>query len=170
MLASGTIAGLGAYFLGLSSLYDSLHDDDPTKRVRKLKDELESGSCIERIDGICALHNLADPRKCPPDPPLDFQDGDEVGCKSEDSEEPTTTSGICVQQVLIDDKPAMTCSTSTRGFPATPLAEGNFECTNFCFCKIEGKDRGCEHIPNAKARREAGPVLTGAPVPTAAPL
>ena len=83
MIASGTIAGLGAYFLGLSSLHDSLHDDDPTERVKKLKNELEIGSCIDRTDNICALHNLADPGKCPPDPPLDFQDGDEVGCKSQ---------------------------------------------------------------------------------------
>ncbi|KAL8748474.1 MAG: hypothetical protein Q9184_007279, partial [Pyrenodesmia sp. 2 TL-2023] len=72
--ASGTIAGLGAYFLGLSSLTDSLHDDDPTKRVQKLKEELQVGSCIKRANGFCALHNLADPRKCPPDVPPDFRD------------------------------------------------------------------------------------------------
>ncbi|KAL8996024.1 MAG: hypothetical protein Q9169_004371 [Polycauliona sp. 2 TL-2023] len=67
---------------GLSSLSDSFKDDDPTKRVQKLKEELQTGSCIFRDeeDKICGLNNLADPEKCPPDVPDDFEDGDEVGC------------------------------------------------------------------------------------------
>lgn len=80
-LASGTVAGLGTYLLGLSSLSNSLLDDDPVQRVRNLKDELETVSCISRVDDFCGLNNLIDPEKCLPDVPDDFQDGDEVECK-----------------------------------------------------------------------------------------
>lgn len=164
-LASGTIAGLGAYFLGLSSLSSSLHDDDSTKRVQKLKEELQTGSCIPRTDDnkICALYNLADPRTCPPDVPPDFKDGDEIGCKD-------TSSTQCVQATPDSNKPAVTCSTSTtRNDVTTPLPDGNFACTNFCFCQIEGEPRICT-TPGPKAKREVQPVLNRAPEPTAAPM
>ena len=79
MIAAATISGLAAYFLGLSSL-SHIIDDDPTQRVRNLKDELEVGSAVAR-GNVGSLWNLADPRTCPPGPPPPgFQDGDEVPC------------------------------------------------------------------------------------------
>ncbi len=93
-LASGTIAGLGAYFLGLSSLANSLHDDDPKKRVKKLKDKLQTGSCIHRTPKICSLHNLANSGTCPPDIPPGFRDGDEVDCKDTSSTSANTVVAI----------------------------------------------------------------------------
>lgn len=95
-LASGTIAGLGTYFLGLSSLSSVLQDNDPTKRVQNLKEQLQSGGCISRTNdpSICALYNLADPRTCPPDVPDGFQDGDEVDCKDTSSSSANTVVAI----------------------------------------------------------------------------
>lgn len=170
-LASGTIAGLGAYFLGLSSLADSLHDDDPTKRVRKLKEELQVGSCIKRVNGFCALHNLVDPRKCPPDVPPDFRDGDEVGCKAEETATPTEDICIVPYNARADNRAAATCTTrNDEGFPAeTPLPDGTFACTNFCFCGAYGKSLGCE-TPKANEKREEHLIPNGAPKPTPAPV
>ena len=82
-LAAGTISGLATYFLGLSSLSSVLIADDPVRRVKNLKDELEIGSPIPRgpNEKVKSLYNLADPRTCPPDPPPGFKDGDEVPCR-----------------------------------------------------------------------------------------
>ena len=95
-LASGTIAGLGTYFLGLSSLSNNLADNDPVQRVVKLKNQLQTGSCLQRVSdkSICSLYNLADPRTCPPDPPAGFQDGDEVPCKDTSSTSGNTVLAI----------------------------------------------------------------------------
>lgn len=46
--ASGTVAGLAAYFLGLSSLEAVLKDNDPVARVRNLKEWVETGSSFSR--------------------------------------------------------------------------------------------------------------------------
>ena len=168
VLPSATIAELGAYFLGLSSLSDSLQDDDPTKRVQKLKDELQAGSCIPRgqDSNICGLNNLANPRKCPPDVPSSFKNGDEVECRAIEATstqatptQATSTQETCVQATPIDDKPAATCTTRTEGFPATPLPDGAFACTNFCWCGIEGKPRSCE-IPGAQPNGAPKPEAT----------
>ncbi|KAL8966125.1 MAG: hypothetical protein Q9183_003513, partial [Haloplaca sp. 2 TL-2023] len=174
ILASPTVAGLGAYFLGLSSLSDSLHDDDPVKRIQKLKAKLQAGSCITRSPNICALHNLADPRQCPPYIPFGFQKGNEVECRvieaastqATTAQVTTTTSTqeICVQATPIDDKPAATCTTRTEGFPATPLPEGAFACTNFCWWGIEGKPRSCE-IPGAQPNGAPKPEATSDSLP-----
>ncbi|KAL8853327.1 MAG: hypothetical protein Q9221_001803 [Calogaya cf. arnoldii] len=146
--ASGTIAGVGTYFLGLSSLSDSLKDDDPNKRVQKQKEELQAGSCIPRTDdtSICGLNNLADPKKCPPDVPNGFKDSDEVGCKQEGGTSTTPTTEVCVQATPDPDKPAATCTVrNDEGFPSEdPLLEDTFACTNFCYCGTGGKSRVCE--------------------------
>ncbi|KAL9127268.1 MAG: hypothetical protein Q9217_003827 [Psora testacea] len=70
--------GLGTYSSGLSSISSSLQDNVPTKRVQKVKEELQTGSCIPRTDDdkICAFYNLANLRTCPPDVPPDFKDGE----------------------------------------------------------------------------------------------
>ena len=76
----------------------------------------------------------------------------------------------CVQATPDSNKPAVTCSTSTkRNDVTTPLPDGNYACTNFCFCQIEGKPRVCT-TPSPKAKREVQPVLNGGPEPTAAPV
>ncbi|KAL8908065.1 MAG: hypothetical protein Q9207_001044 [Kuettlingeria erythrocarpa] len=152
--ASGTIAGLGTYFLGLSSLSDSLKNDDPTKRVQKFKEELQTGSCIPRTDdtNICGLKNLADPRKCPPDVPSGSKDGDEVGCKAEEA---TPAQEVCVQATPDADKPAAT--RNDEGFPAsTPLPEGTYACTNFCCCGIE---RQISNLRDSQGGAEEGEEL-----------
>jgi len=78
-LATATVSGLGTYFLGLSSLSGNIADDDPSKRVMRLKQLLER-SYIDR-GNVRSLWNLADPRTCPPGtPPPGFQDGDEAPC------------------------------------------------------------------------------------------
>ncbi|KAL8728989.1 MAG: hypothetical protein Q9181_005158 [Wetmoreana brouardii] len=93
-IASGTVAGLGAYFLGLSSLQDLLLDDDPMQRVENLKDLLEIGSSLRRGDGLRSLYNEKDPRACPPDVPNGFQDGDEVSCRDTGSASGNTVLAI----------------------------------------------------------------------------
>lgn len=136
-----------------------------SKEFKKIKDELQTGSCIRRtVDtNICALHNLADPVKCPHDVPPNFKDGDEIGCRA-DSEEATPTEEICVQALPDADKLVATCSTSTQGFPATPLPDGAFAWTNFCFCGVGGEK------PKIRAKREEDAVQNGAPQPTPAPM
>ena len=96
ILAAGTISGLGAYFLGLSSLSNVLITDDPVQRVRNLKNELEIGSTIPRgtNDNVKSLYNFADPRTCPPDPPAGSQDGDEVPCGDTSSTSGNTVVAI----------------------------------------------------------------------------
>ena len=82
MLASATIAGLGTYFLGLSSIRDIIGNDDPIQRVVNFKRFLISASIDRGSDrNIKSLYNLANPEDCPPgtEPP-GFEDGDEVPC------------------------------------------------------------------------------------------
>ncbi|KAL9600659.1 MAG: hypothetical protein Q9179_003142 [Wetmoreana sp. 5 TL-2023] len=93
-MASGTAAGFGAYFLGLSSLQDLLLDDDPVQRVKNLKDLLEIGSSLRRGDGLRSLYNEKDPRACPPDVPDGFHDGDEVPCRDTSSASGNTVLAI----------------------------------------------------------------------------
>lgn len=76
----------------------------------------------------------------------------------------------CVQATPDTHKPAVTCSTSTkRNDVTTPLPDGNFACTDVCFCQIGGEPRVC-NTPRAEAKREVQPVPNGAPEPTAATM
>ena len=94
MLAAGTVSGLGAYFLGLSSLSSNLANDDPIQRVIRLKQQLGVLSSLER-GNVISLYNLADPDTCPPDiPPPDFQNGDEVPCKDTSTHQGNTVVAI----------------------------------------------------------------------------
>jgi hypothetical protein len=80
------------------------------------------------------------------------------------------TVSRCVQGTPDAHKPTVTCSTSTkRDSPETPLPNGNFACTNFCFCQIDGKPRICE-TPRPKERREVQPVVNRILEPTATPI
>ncbi|KAL8688071.1 MAG: hypothetical protein Q9218_005923 [Villophora microphyllina] len=92
--AASTVAGLAAYYLGLSSFSDVIRDDDPVQRVRKLKNVLELGTSVKRTDNVRSLYNLADPRTCPPDVPSGFQDGDEVPCRDTSSTSGNTVLAI----------------------------------------------------------------------------
>jgi len=99
--AAGTVSGLGAYFLGLSSLSQILIKDDPVERVKELKLHLEVGSSYSRgkDDKVKSLCNDADPRTCPPDVPNGFRDGDEVGCK--DTSENSMNTVVAIPNCFI---------------------------------------------------------------------
>jgi hypothetical protein len=95
--ASGTVAGLAAYFLALSSLEAVLKDNDPVARVRNLKEWVETGSSFSRgnDDKIKSLWNTTDPRQCPhADPPPGTGDGDEVPCGETSSKQGDTVVAI----------------------------------------------------------------------------
>lgn len=87
--AAAQVSGMAAYFLGLSSLSDYLHDDDGRARVVKLKDFIIRAAWDRTDpDGLLkAIYNHEDPRTCPAN---QKRDGDEVGepCRSS----PTTSA------------------------------------------------------------------------------
>ncbi|KAI4219561.1 MAG: hypothetical protein L6R40_008718 [Gallowayella cf. fulva] len=88
-MAAAQVSGMAAYFLGLSSLSDYLHDDDGRARVVKLKDFIIRAAWDRTDpDGLLkAIYNHEDPRTCPAN---QKRDGDEVGepCRSS----PTTSA------------------------------------------------------------------------------
>ncbi|KAL8864988.1 MAG: hypothetical protein Q9198_009526, partial [Flavoplaca austrocitrina] len=88
---SRTIAGLGAYFLGLLGLSNSLKDDDLTE-AQKLNGEPQDRP---------HHNNFADTAKCPAAVPDNFKDGDEVACKPDEA---TPTEEVCVQFTSGPDK------------------------------------------------------------------
>ena len=57
---------MGAYFLGLDSLRDYLHDDDGRTRVQKLKDHIISASWDRAVNAgpLKGIYNNEDPRTC----------------------------------------------------------------------------------------------------------
>lgn len=62
--AAATVAGLAAYFLGLSSLHEELSSDTGVQRVRKLKAFITQ-NCYSRGDGLpMVIWNLMDPLEC----------------------------------------------------------------------------------------------------------
>lgn len=73
---------------------DTLRDDDPVQRVKKLKILLEEGSPLRRADNIRSVYNGQDPRTCPPDVPPNFHDGDEVPCRDTSSNSRNTVLAI----------------------------------------------------------------------------
>ena len=82
-IASGTVAGLAAYFLGLSSLEPILENEDPATRVKNLKEYIETTMSFSKgeDDKTRSLWNGANPEQCPhADPPPGTGDGDEVPC------------------------------------------------------------------------------------------
>ena len=83
MVVTATVSGLAAYFLGLSSLSDVITTNYPVKRVKNLKDLLEVGSAVRRVEAeeFYLVWNCQDPETCLPGTALPgFQDGDEVPC------------------------------------------------------------------------------------------
>ncbi|KAI4283434.1 MAG: hypothetical protein L6R38_002156 [Xanthoria sp. 2 TBL-2021] len=69
-LAAAQVSGMCAYFLGLSSLSDQLHDDDGRQRVLKLKRQILTTAWARnntQVD-IKAIWNTEDPGTCRPPP------------------------------------------------------------------------------------------------------
>ncbi|KAL8891539.1 MAG: hypothetical protein Q9192_005730 [Flavoplaca navasiana] len=68
--AAAQVSGLGAYFLGLSSLEKTLHDDDGRQRVIKLKNQIVISAWARNNDqkDIKAIWNTEDPGTCRPPP------------------------------------------------------------------------------------------------------
>lgn len=93
-IAAAAVSGLGAYFLGHSSVTGT-RDDDPVKRVTNLKRQLEFALAWAR-DGVHnALWNFADADDCPPGTlPPGFSDGDEVPCGDTSSNTANTVIAI----------------------------------------------------------------------------
>ncbi|KAI4278331.1 MAG: hypothetical protein LQ337_001100 [Flavoplaca oasis] len=69
-LAAAQVSGLGAYFLGLSSLEKTLQDDDGRQRVIKLKNQIVTTAWARNNDqlDIKAIWNTEDPGTCRPPP------------------------------------------------------------------------------------------------------
>ncbi|CAO1602019.1 hypothetical protein XANCAGTX0491_005655 [Xanthoria calcicola] len=65
-LAAAQVSGMGAYFLGLSSLSDTLHDDDGRQRVLKLKRQILTTAWARNNNhvDIKAIWNTEDPGTC----------------------------------------------------------------------------------------------------------
>ncbi|KAL8957589.1 MAG: hypothetical protein Q9183_006017 [Haloplaca sp. 2 TL-2023] len=132
--AAPAVAGLGAYFLGLSSRSQALADDDPFERVRKLRHMLEISTPIERVRGTGSLYNLNDPRACPPDVPLPdvppnlnptSAGGEEVGCR--DASTTTSNTVVAVPSCSITTyvlPPLNSNAISFQSFPGTLLMLG----------------------------------------------
>ncbi|KAL8882518.1 MAG: hypothetical protein Q9198_000498 [Flavoplaca austrocitrina] len=87
--AAAQVSGMGAYFLGIPSIRDYLHDDNGRNRVTKLKDHILRNSWVrdKTAGDFNAIYNNEDPRTCKK-PPSD--DDDEV---AEPCQVTTTTTG-----------------------------------------------------------------------------
>ncbi|KAL8871482.1 MAG: hypothetical protein Q9174_002693 [Haloplaca sp. 1 TL-2023] len=177
--AAPAVAGLGAYFLGLSSQSEALRDDDPFQRVSKLKKMLEISTPIERVPGIGSLYNLKDPRACPPDVPLpepppglnpSSLGGEEVGCR--DTGTSTSNTVVAIPSCFITTMDP----TPTRGLTAaTPLCScadgalagvgvGAVDGTTYTWCQTGG-DLPSGVPPAAATQRVAPETPSTTPVP-----
>ncbi|KAL8652221.1 MAG: hypothetical protein Q9226_004358 [Calogaya cf. arnoldii] len=78
-LAAAQVSGMCAYFLGLSSLTDTLHDDDGRQRVLKLKRQILTTAWARNNDqkDIKAIWNTEDPQTCRAPPTSDDSEVDQ---------------------------------------------------------------------------------------------
>ncbi|KAL8924380.1 MAG: hypothetical protein Q9172_002727 [Xanthocarpia lactea] len=142
--AAAQVSGMAAYFLGLSSLRDYLHDDDGETRVQKLKEHIISASWDRAVDAgpLKAIYNNEDPRTCRAIPQTD---DDEVGEPCQVSSTTTgndmTVMGDCYITTVTptgDATPTPVPQCSCAGGMAAGVGSTEVMGTTYTWCQTAG--------------------------------